>query len=77
MFITEMMLPVWFILRPSCQVRYFLHVASLFQEVPDANWFCPSCRCGLCGLRCSSEDELFTEVCYQCSRQCASLLKSF
>ncbi|GAB4855698.1 hypothetical protein Ancab_024340 [Ancistrocladus abbreviatus] len=32
-------------------------------------WFCPSCTCGLCGLRNSNSDRLFTEFCYQCSRQ--------
>ncbi|KAK9673176.1 hypothetical protein RND81_12G151000 [Saponaria officinalis] len=31
---------------------------------------CPSCRCGLCGLKdCASDDQSFSDVCYQCCRQ--------
>ncbi|KAL9235005.1 hypothetical protein vseg_009810 [Gypsophila vaccaria] len=31
---------------------------------------CPSCRCGLCGLKdCTSDDQSFSDVCYQCTRQ--------
>ncbi|XP_022774765.1 uncharacterized protein LOC111316848 isoform X2 [Durio zibethinus] len=40
------------------------------KDVPGENWFCPSCCCGLCGLRDSKSDsELFTKTCLQCSRQ--------
>ncbi|KAK1379287.1 PHD finger transcription factor-like protein [Heracleum sosnowskyi] len=57
------------ILCDHCPSTYHLTCISL-QNVPDGEWFCPACRCGLCGVRNSFNDNrLFTEVCHQCSRQ--------
>lgn len=52
-----------------CMSSYHLTCIDL-QEISAGESFCPSCQCGLCGLHHSaSDDQLFTEVCYQCSRQ--------
>ncbi|GAB4855695.1 hypothetical protein Ancab_024337 [Ancistrocladus abbreviatus] len=51
-----------------CTSSYHLSCIDL-KDVPGRRWFCPSCTCGLCGLRNSNSDRLFTEFCYQCSRQ--------
>ncbi|XP_021734586.1 uncharacterized protein LOC110701274 [Chenopodium quinoa] len=52
-----------------CLSSYHLTCIEL-QEIPDGESFCPSCQCGLCGLEHSANgDQLFTQVCYQCSRQ--------
>ncbi|KAL8104307.1 hypothetical protein AgCh_028507 [Apium graveolens] len=57
------------ILCDHCPSTYHLTCISL-KIVPDGEWFCPACRCGLCGVRNSCNDNrLFTKVCHQCSRQ--------
>ncbi|KAK9292391.1 hypothetical protein L1049_020358 [Liquidambar formosana] len=57
------------ILCDHCPTSYHLNCIDL-KDIPDGKWFCPSCRCGLCGLRDSCNDnQLFTDVCHQCSRQ--------
>ncbi|GAB2246343.1 hypothetical protein Droror1_Dr00001836 [Drosera rotundifolia] len=52
----------------NCLSSYHLTCAGL-KDVPARKWFCPSCRCGLCGLRNPTGDEVFTDICYQCSYQ--------
>ncbi|KAA8547080.1 hypothetical protein F0562_003509 [Nyssa sinensis] len=57
------------ILCDHCPCSYHLTCIDL-KDAPDGKWFCPSCRCGLCGKRDSSSDcQLFTDVCHQCTRQ--------
>ncbi|KNA18191.1 hypothetical protein SOVF_072720 isoform B [Spinacia oleracea] len=52
-----------------CMSSFHLTCVDI-QEFPVGESFCPSCQCGLCGLDPSaSDDQLFTQVCYQCSRQ--------
>ncbi|XVF36422.1 hypothetical protein REPUB_Repub19eG0057200 [Reevesia pubescens] len=44
------------------------HVNCLgLKEVPDGDWFCPSCCCGICGIGYLSHDNLLT--CQQCERK--------
>ncbi|PKA66905.1 chromodomain-helicase-DNA-binding protein 4 [Apostasia shenzhenica] len=48
--------------------------------VPEGNWFCPSCRCGICGVsefNCDTEhvSENSGIYCDQCERQCMSLFQ--
>ncbi|KAJ4952174.1 hypothetical protein NE237_029006 [Protea cynaroides] len=57
------------ILCDSCRSSYHLSCVGI-EDVPNEDWFCPSCRCGICGLRSSSSsDQSFSGICYQCSRQ--------
>ncbi|XVE86498.1 hypothetical protein DITRI_Ditri18aG0038400 [Diplodiscus trichospermus] len=57
------------IICDHCPCAYHLSCINL-KTVPSENWFCPSCCCGLCGLRVSNSDsELFTKACLQCTRQ--------
>ncbi|XVF17015.1 hypothetical protein REPUB_Repub10bG0080400 [Reevesia pubescens] len=52
-----------------CPCAYHLSCINL-KDVPGEKWFCPSCCCGLCGLRDSKSDsEHFTKACLQCTRQ--------
>ncbi|KMT14069.1 hypothetical protein BVRB_4g078960 isoform A [Beta vulgaris subsp. vulgaris] len=52
-----------------CLSSYHLTCIDL-KEVPVGESFCPSCHCGLCGLEHSAnDDQLYTQVCYQCSRR--------
>ncbi|KAH9624140.1 hypothetical protein KSS87_013121 [Heliosperma pusillum] len=52
-----------------CLSSYHLSCVDL-EEATIGGLFCPSCRCGLFGLKdCDSNDKLFSDVCYQCSRQ--------
>ncbi|XVE95031.1 hypothetical protein REPUB_Repub02eG0061000 [Reevesia pubescens] len=37
------------------------------KEVPDGDWFCPSCCCGICGIGYLSYDTFLT--CQQCERK--------
>ncbi|XP_074311615.1 uncharacterized protein LOC141647370 isoform X2 [Silene latifolia] len=40
------------------------------KEMTNGEVLCPSCTCGLCGLKdYASDDQLFSDVCYQCSHQ--------
>ncbi|XP_043718917.1 increased DNA methylation 1-like isoform X2 [Telopea speciosissima] len=40
------------------------------EDVPNGDWFCPFCQCGICGLRGSgTSDRSFSSSCYQCTRQ--------
>ncbi|XVE55758.1 hypothetical protein DITRI_Ditri03aG0183400 [Diplodiscus trichospermus] len=44
------------------------HVNCLgLEEVPDGDWFCPSCCCGICGIGYSTDDSFRT--CQQCERK--------
>ncbi|KAK6257228.1 hypothetical protein QUC31_000687 [Theobroma cacao] len=44
------------------------HVNCLgLKEVPDGDWFCPSCCCGICGIGHLSDDSFLT--CQQCERK--------
>uniref|UniRef100_A0A7N0VI94 Uncharacterized protein n=1 Tax=Kalanchoe fedtschenkoi TaxID=63787 RepID=A0A7N0VI94_KALFE len=48
------------------------HMACLgLQEIPDGDWFCPSCCCAFCGRGELKENIGKTEVfrCYQCEHQ--------
>ncbi|XP_007048458.2 PREDICTED: uncharacterized protein LOC18611905 [Theobroma cacao] len=57
------------IICDHCPCSYHLSCIN-FKDVPSKKWFCPSCCCGLCGLRDSkSYSEQFTNACLQCSRQ--------
>ncbi|KAL5724529.1 hypothetical protein ACHQM5_007777 [Ranunculus cassubicifolius] len=57
------------VLCDHCPSAYHLSCIYL-EDVPDGKWFCPSCRCGECGMRDSdSNSQSFTSMCYQCSRQ--------
>ncbi|XP_034683011.1 increased DNA methylation 1 [Vitis riparia] len=57
------------ILCDHCPSSYHMECINL-ENVPDGKWFCPSCCCGLCGLRdVDGQSQLFTEVCDQCSLQ--------
>ncbi|XWS29921.1 hypothetical protein CRYUN_Cryun24cG0072100 [Craigia yunnanensis] len=57
------------IICDHCPCAYHLSCINL-KDVPGESWFCPSCCCGLCGLRDSKSDsELFTKACLQCTRQ--------
>ncbi|KAH9625856.1 hypothetical protein KSS87_009965, partial [Heliosperma pusillum] len=41
-----------------------------YTEITIGELLCPSCSCGLCGLKdYASDDQLFSDVCYQCSHQ--------
>ncbi|XVE83378.1 hypothetical protein DITRI_Ditri16bG0084100 [Diplodiscus trichospermus] len=52
-----------------CPCSYHLSCINL-KDVPSKKWFCPSCCCGLCGLRdCMGDGEHFTQACLQCTRQ--------
>ncbi|GMH11378.1 hypothetical protein Nepgr_013219 [Nepenthes gracilis] len=51
-----------------CMSSYHFTCVNL-EDVPSGKWFCPSCRCGICGSRSSADDQQFTKICYQCSRQ--------
>ncbi|GMJ08620.1 hypothetical protein HRI_004531200 [Hibiscus trionum] len=52
-----------------CPCSYHLSCINL-KDVPSEKWFCPSCCCGLCGLRnCKDGSEHFTKACLQCTRQ--------
>ncbi|XP_039010643.1 uncharacterized protein LOC120139525 isoform X2 [Hibiscus syriacus] len=52
-----------------CPCSYHLSCISL-KDVPSEKWFCPSCCCGVCGLRHYKDDgEHFTKACLQCNRQ--------
>ncbi|MED6159563.1 hypothetical protein PIB30_043342, partial [Stylosanthes scabra] len=46
------------------------------EDVPEGDWFCPSCRCAVCGESKieGAEEEDFL-VCLQCEHKCASGLK--
>ncbi|CAO2815464.1 unnamed protein product [Amaranthus hypochondriacus] len=43
------------------------------QDIPKGDWFCPSCRCGICGENYSDNTKYSTEKnilsCHQCERQ--------
>lgn len=63
----------------SCVFFLFLNTLLYFhcglQDVPDGDWFCPSCCCGICGDgRLREEIGQSTDVsivnCYQCERKC-------
>ncbi|XVF58822.1 hypothetical protein PTKIN_Ptkin07bG0097100 [Pterospermum kingtungense] len=57
------------IICDHCPCSYHLSCISL-KDVPSEKWFCPSCCCGLCGLRdCEGDGEHFTKACLQCTRQ--------
>ncbi|XP_031249188.1 increased DNA methylation 1-like isoform X2 [Pistacia vera] len=57
------------ILCDHCPSSYHLSCLDL-KDCPGRNWFCPACRCGLCGLRDSNEDnQQFTNMCFQCTRR--------
>ncbi|KAE8680718.1 PHD finger transcription factor-like protein isoform 3 [Hibiscus syriacus] len=52
-----------------CPCSYHLSCINL-KDVPSEKWFCPSCCCGLCGLRnCKDDGENFTKACLQCTLQ--------
>ncbi|KAL4290336.1 hypothetical protein GQ457_14G002610 [Hibiscus cannabinus] len=52
-----------------CPCSYHLSCINL-KDVPSEKWFCPSCCCGLCGLRnCKDDSERFTKACLQCTCQ--------
>ncbi|KAF6167133.1 hypothetical protein GIB67_029771 [Kingdonia uniflora] len=57
------------VLCDHCLSAYHLSCLE-FKETPEGKWFCPSCRCGACGIRDLDIDvRPFTATCYQCSRQ--------
>ncbi|XWS41290.1 hypothetical protein CRYUN_Cryun17cG0068300 [Craigia yunnanensis] len=57
------------IICDHCPCAYHLSCINL-KDVPGEKWFCPSCCCGLCGLRdFKSDSEPFTKACIQCTRQ--------
>ncbi|KAK6922794.1 Agenet-like domain [Dillenia turbinata] len=57
------------ILCDYCTSSYHLGCMGI-KDVPESKWFCPSCRCGLCGFRDSdNDDQKFSSVCHQCSHQ--------
>ncbi|CAO2836877.1 unnamed protein product [Amaranthus hypochondriacus] len=52
-----------------CLSSYHMNCIGL-EEAHAGESFCPSCKCGLCGSDYSDNgDQLFTQVCYQCSRK--------
>lgn len=42
----------------------------MVQNVPEGNWYCPKCRCGVCRDRDASEEEVSMAVCRQCEHRC-------
>lgn len=68
-------------------VGYFYLFIYLFgllfvQVIPEGNWFCPCCKCGICGTSdFNSDTKQFTEktiiYCDQCQRECMLISLSF
>ncbi|KAI3955969.1 hypothetical protein MKW98_006329 [Papaver atlanticum] len=63
------------LLCDQCPSSFHLNCLGL-EDVPDGNWFCPSCRCGICGqqskLDCDSEEhptEKKVLRCNQCNHE--------
>ncbi|MQL80552.1 hypothetical protein Taro_013010 [Colocasia esculenta] len=60
------------VLCDHCPSSFHLFCVGL-EEVPEGKWFCPSCRCGICGLsefNCDSEFSEKTVIfCDQCERE--------
>ncbi|KAK9735519.1 hypothetical protein RND81_04G210000 [Saponaria officinalis] len=53
-----------------CMSSYHLYCVDVEEATTSGGLFCPCCRCGVCDSKfCASDDKLFTDVCYQCSRQ--------
>ncbi|XP_038980228.1 uncharacterized protein LOC103711112 isoform X2 [Phoenix dactylifera] len=56
-----------------CPSSFHLSCVGL-EDIPEGKWFCPSCRCGICGLSEYNRDtEKFTEetmlYCDECERE--------
>lgn len=47
------------------------HKACLgFEDIPDGDWFCPSCRCGICGQRnIDGDEDKHVVTCIQCEHK--------
>ncbi|XP_073271116.1 uncharacterized protein [Primulina huaijiensis] len=61
------------LLCDQCPSSFHAHCLGL-NEVPDGDWFCPSCCCGTCGQgRFAKNDERFADssflTCSQCEHQ--------
>ncbi|XP_042492548.1 uncharacterized protein LOC122072073 isoform X2 [Macadamia integrifolia] len=57
------------ILCDSCHSSYHSGCVGL-EDIPNGDWFCPSCQCGICGLGGSrTSDRSFSSSCYQCTSQ--------
>lgn len=61
------------VLCDHCPSSFHLDCVGL-KDVPEGDWFCPSCRCGICGLsEFDSDSQQFTEksvlYCDQCERE--------
>ncbi|KAJ6803657.1 uncharacterized protein M6B38_189280 [Iris pallida] len=61
------------VLCDHCPSSFHLDCVGL-KDVPKGDWFCPSCRCGICGLsEFNSDSQQFTEksvlYCDQCERE--------
>uniref|UniRef100_A0A1D1Z861 Chromodomain-helicase-DNA-binding protein 4 n=1 Tax=Anthurium amnicola TaxID=1678845 RepID=A0A1D1Z861_9ARAE len=61
------------VLCDHCPSSFHLACVGL-EEVPEGKWFCPSCRCGICGLsEFNCDPEQFSEktvlYCDQCERE--------
>ncbi|XP_073144074.1 uncharacterized protein [Henckelia pumila] len=61
------------LLCDQCPSSFHAHCLGL-KEVPDGDWFCPSCCCGTCGQgRFAKTDEQFADssflICSQCEHQ--------
>lgn len=54
------------ILRDLCPLAFHKSCIGL-KDVPDGDWFCPACCCGICG--CSIEPTIHYHTCGQCERK--------
>ncbi|KAK7385538.1 hypothetical protein VNO78_31261 [Psophocarpus tetragonolobus] len=47
------------------------HKACLgLEDIPDGDWFCPSCRCGICGqIKIAGTEDVFFLTCIQCEHK--------
>ncbi len=53
----------------------------LLQVVPEEDWYCPNCRCAICGgSQFNGSHDTFDEMsvlfCDQCERECELKLRS-
>ncbi|RDX95820.1 Increased DNA methylation 1, partial [Mucuna pruriens] len=55
----------------------FHQICLGLEDIPDGDWFCPSCRCGICDQRKIDEDEEVGHflTCVQCEHKCKCLKK--